>query len=156
MKFDRVTRLIVICTLGLFLTFGTASCAFMESLVADKVVTTEDNVKDEYKDIAIPAPTNVLIPEEARIKLDQTGKKIVLVEKEAVKDPTKAVEVLNPNADALGTIIDIGLGAANILWPGIAALEGLGLLVSRRKRQHYVTAVKAVNPLERRKPLTRK
>lgn len=145
---DKWSKAILAAVLSLFLVFSVTSCAFLNSLFEDKVVTTENNVKEEFKPTIIPAPTEGIISDEHRKKLEETGSRIVLVDKNAVIDSTKAVEVSNPGSEGLGNLIDLGLGVANTLIPGVAALEGLGLLFSQRKRQHYVAAVKAITPYD--------
>lgn len=148
MKLDKVHKILLASVLGLFLVFSTASCAFLNSLFEDKVVTTEDNVKDEFKQTMIPAPTQGIISEADRKKLEESGKAIVLVDKGSVKDPNAAVDITNPGQNAVDGLVGIGLGVANVVFPGVAALEGLGLLFSQRKRQHYAAAVKAITPYD--------
>ena len=123
--------------------FTATSCALLESMFVDKQITTRDNVTQEGQLHAVPADLN-LIPPEVRAKFEKEGKDLVLVDKEFVKDPEKAVDVAKPDAEGL---VGIGLGIANAVWPGIAALEGLGLLFSQRKRQHYAAAVKQATPV---------
>lgn len=145
---DKWAKVLLAGILSIFLVCSVTSCAFMNSLFEDKVVTTENNVKEEFKPTIIPAPTEGIISDEHRKKLEETGSRIVLVDKNAVVDSTKAVEVTNPGKEGLGNLIDMGLGVANTLVPGVAVLEGLGLLFSQRKRQHYIEAVKAITPYD--------
>ena len=123
-----------------------ASCALVESVFADKVATPISNVKPEARATAVPADFGMLPPEIAS-KLASTGEAIVLVDKNDIVDPTAdVIEVASPGSDALESAIGMGLGALNTVFPGVAALEGLGLLFSKRKRKHYGTAVKAAVP----------
>jgi hypothetical protein len=145
---DKWTRLILITVLGLFLTFSTASCAMMDSLFEDKVVTTEDNVKDEFKHTMVPAPLEGVVSKEVQDKMKADGKTPIIVDKGAVKNPELAVEVLNPSKEGFAGLVGVGLNVANTVWPGVAFLEGLGLLFSQRKRQHYTDAVKAITPYD--------
>jgi hypothetical protein len=115
-------------------------------MFADKVVTTISNVKKERRDEAVPADLGAL-PRDMREKLADSGESLVIVPKEDVVDPSnKTVNLLNPNEGWVESVVGIGLGMANTMWPGVAALEGLGLLFSKRKRKHYATAAKAVVP----------
>lgn len=130
---------------------ATAGCTLLQSMFEDKVVTTSDNVKEGELVTAVPIDLNLLndkIPEDVRKRLEQEGKTVVIVPKDAVKDPQMAVEITSPGENALDAIVGIGLGVANTVFPGIAALEGLGLLFSQRKRQHYAAAAKAALPTD--------
>lgn len=130
---------LVILVLGMV----TTSCTLMQELFDDKVVTTSDNLVPGAEKDAVPADLS-LIDADTRARLDAEGKTVVIVDKSLVKDPTKAVDLEDPNA---GDLVGVGLGVANALWPGIAALEGLGLLFSKRKRQHYASAIKQAAPV---------
>lgn len=134
-------------TLGMFvcMTLFLGSCALMGSLFEDKVVTTSDNVVAEHVETAIPITQEGVVPKEVLDRLREEGKTVVIVDKNHVKDPSKSVEIQDPDA---GNLLDIGLGIANTIWPGMALLEGAGLLFSRRKRQHYGDAVKAITPYD--------
>jgi len=123
-----------------------ASCALAESLFAVKVVTTIGNVRPEARADAVPADLGMLPPEVAG-KMSSSGETLVLVNKSDVLDPTgDVVDIMDPGSDALDSVVSMGLGALNSVFPGVAALEGLGLLFSKRKRKHYGTAVKAAVP----------
>jgi len=123
-----------------------ASCSLLESVFGDKVITTISNVKEENKENAVPADLGLLPPKVAT-KLAETGEKLVIVGKDEVVDPTeKTIELVNPKQDWAENAVGIGLGVANAVWPGIAALEGLGVLFSRRKRKHYADAVTSAVP----------
>ena len=123
-----------------------ASCSLVESLFEDKVVTTIGNVRPEARGGAIPADLGTLPPEVAG-KLASSGETLVVVDKNDVLDPNSdVVDIMDPGSDALDSVLSMGLGALNSVFPGVAALEGLGLLFSKRKRKHYGTAVKAAVP----------
>lgn len=120
-----------------FILITTASCAMMQGLFEDKVVTTLDNVTVEGKAHVIPADLN-LIPKDVRNQFEEAGKELVLVDKGYIKEPEKAIDVDDP--DTAGWI-DFGLGIAKTVFPGVAVLEGFALLFSQRKRKHYTKAV---------------
>lgn len=142
---NRVTRNLVVGILGLFLLLSTASCALFGGVFEGKVATTADNVTPGA--VSVPADLG-LIKDKKFDQVRGTGKEVVIVDKEDVKDPTQAVPLDRADGDTLGTVLNIGLGVANTIWPGIAALEGVGLLLSQRKRQHYVAAVKSLAPTD--------
>jgi len=144
----RNNKIILSIMLGLFLAFSTASCTLMDDLFSDKVVTTQDNVKDEYKDKAVKAPTDGILTPEQQKRLMDSGKIPVIVSKDGVKSGAEAIQINNPNKDMLGSSLAILISIASAMFPGIAGLEALGLLFSQRKRRHYADAVKAIVPYD--------
>ena len=123
-----------------------SGCALAESLFEDKVVTTIGNVTPAGRSEAVPADLGMLPPEVAG-KMAAKGETLVLVDKAHVLDPTAdVVDVMDPGSEALDSAISMALGGLNTVFPGVAALEGLGLLFSKRKRKHYGAAVKAAVP----------
>lgn len=146
---DKINRYLIIGILSLFLALSTVSCGLYHSVFDDKVVTTEDNVLESTpRDHIAKAPVDGIIPKDKAQALKDSGKEIVIVDKTEVKDPSKAIEITNPNADTVGDVLTVGVGILGKLLPGIGALEGLGVLLSQRKRQHYADAVKAILPTD--------
>lgn len=148
---DKWAKFLVTGVVLLFLAFSTASCTLLNDIFADKVVTTIDNVKPEDVATAVPADLNLVqeqLPPDVLKRLQDEGKVLVIVDKNSVKDDTKAVDLTDPNQDTLGNVLDVGVGVAKAFLPGVAGLEALGLLLSQRKRQHYVAAFKAVAPTD--------
>ena len=132
--------------LAVVLGLSCASCSVVESMFADKVVTTISNVKEERRGEAVPADLGTL-PSDMRQKLADAGETLVIVPKDDVVDPTeKTVELTPPGDGWVEGALGMGLSIANTMWPGVAALEGLGVLFSRRKRQHYAAAASAAVP----------
>jgi hypothetical protein len=132
--------------LAVVLGLSCASCSVVESMFADKVVTTISNVKEERRGEAVPADLGTL-PSDMRQKLADAGETLVIVPKEDVVDPMeKTVELVTPGEGWVEGALGMGLSIANTMWPGVAALEGLGVLFSRRKRQHYAAAASAAVP----------
>jgi hypothetical protein len=124
-----------------------ASCSVLESMFADKVVTVFSNVKEDRRESVVPADLGLLPPDVAS-DLAKAGETLVIVHKDDVVDLNeKTVDITDPGEGWGEGAIGIGLGIANTLFPGVAALEGLGLLFSRRKRQHYGAAVAAAAPI---------
>lgn len=138
----KLKKFVTAGVLALALGISTVSCAMMQDLFDDKVVTTRDNVTLEGQPHTIPADLN-LIPVDVRKQFEEAGKEIVLVDKSFVKDPVKAVDIDDPDATEW---VDFGLGIAKTLFPGVAILEGVSLLFSKRKRKHYKDAVVKVVP----------
>lgn len=150
MKFDKPTKIILACVLSLFLLFSTASCAFMQDAFADTVLTTTSNIKPESKDLVFkPGIEQIkLIPQDVREKLAENGQELVVALPEDLIDPTIGVKLDNPNQDTLGNILGIGWSIASTFVPQLAAFEGIGILLSRRKRGHYMEVVRNLNPLD--------
>ena len=148
---DKWNKFLVTGVVLLFLALSTASCTLLNDIFADKVVTTIDNVKPEDVATAVPADLNLVqeqLPPDVLKRLQDEGKVLVIVDKNSVKDDTKAVDLTDPNQDTLGNVLDVGVGIAKAFLPGVAGLEALGLLLSQRKRQHYAAAFKAVAPTD--------
>jgi hypothetical protein len=145
---DKISRYLIGGILGLFLILSAASCTFIESMFADKLVTTLDNVKPEYHSVAVQAPVEGIVPKETLEKLKAEGKIPVIVPESGVIERNIAIAIQKPDSDFWGDLAGLGLSVANTIWPGIAALEGLGLLFSQRKRMHYTAAVKAITPYD--------
>ena len=129
-----------------------ASCALLTELFEGEVITTSDNVAEGREGEAIPITEDILasLPDDVRERLEESGKDLVILPKESVKDPAAPAVELVPEggSSTLGQITSLALGVAGQVWPGVAALEGLGLLFSRRKRKHYGAALKAATPVD--------
>ena len=130
----------------LTLALSMQSCAFFEGLLQDTVVTTIDNVKPDQRHTIVPADFG-LLDEATREKFKKSGKTPVIVDKSAVIDEFDAVD-LTDSEGVFDSILGMGLSLANVMLPGVAAFEGLGLLLSRRKRQHYGSALTSIAPVD--------
>ena len=130
----------------LTLALSMQSCAFFEGLLQDTVVTTIDNVKPDQRHTIIPADFG-LLDEATREKFRKSGKTPVIVDKSAIINEFDAVD-LTDSEGVFDSILGMGLSLANVMLPGVAAFEGLGLLLSRRKRQHYGSALTSIAPVD--------
>ena len=130
----------------LTLALSMQSCAFFEGLLQDTVVTTIDNVKPDQRHTIVPADFG-LLDEATREKFKKSGKTPVIVDKSAVIDEFDAVD-LTDSEGVFDSILGMGLSLANVMLPGVAAFEGLGLLLSRRKRRHYGSALTSIAPVD--------
>ena len=132
----------------LTLVLSMQSCTFFESLFEDTMVTTIDNVRPECLNEVVPVDFGTLDPA-TRAKFMAAGKTPVIVDKDCVIDPTlDTVDLTNPGEGWFDSVLGMGLSLANVMLPGVAAFEGLGLLLSRRKRQHYGSALASIAPLD--------
>ena len=139
-----VSLLLVVGLLG-----GVGSCSAMSSFFdTGLVVTTEDQVAEggEYEIVPV---------EELPIELKgafpgvKEGENVVLVGSENLVEGATFLpaSTVLPEEGNEG-LIKAGLGIASAFIPGIAAWEGVLTLFSRRKRKHYVKAMKSVAPTD--------
>jgi len=139
-------KFLVTGLLALMMSMMFASCSVLESLFEDKVVTTISNVREDRRAEAVPADLGMLPPDVAA-RMAKDGETLVVVDKNDILDPMgDVVDIVDPGSEALDSVLGMGLGALNSVFPGVAALEGLGLLFSKRKRKHYGKAMKAAVP----------
>ena len=132
----------------LTLVLSMQSCTFFESLFEDTMITTVDNVRPECLNEVVPVDFGMLDPA-TRAKFEAAGKVPVIVDKDCVIDPTlNTIDITNPGEGWFDSVLGMGLSLANVMLPGVAAFEGLGLLLSRRKRQHYGSALASIAPLD--------
>jgi hypothetical protein len=125
------------------------ACQQLEGL---SVATTDCliNPNDVNSQEVLVIPTEELPKEIAESeKLD--GKKVIIAPTELLKP--ECVKVSIPPGDqgwwAWGlSALGAAVGVASIFLPKLAMLEGFLLLLSRRKREHYTAAAKAVLPYD--------
>jgi len=145
---------VLIVLMALFvLTLG--GCALFEG--SEVVITTPGNVIDGAETVpvditALPASWVDKLPKDANGDTID----LVYVGKDQLKDPTVPyIPVLDTpegfaqaagNAGLLEGIFSAVMGVGKTFVPGLAALEGLGLLFFKRKRMHYANAARAVVP----------
>ena len=141
-----ISKKFIVGLMVLTLAFSMQSCTFLEGLLQDTVVTTIDNVKPDQRHTIVPADFG-LLDEATREKFKKSGKTPVIVDKSAVIDVLDAVDLTDPGDGMFGALAGLGVDLASTIFPGVAALEGVGLLLSRRKRKHYGNAVKSVAPV---------
>lgn len=114
------------------------------------VVTTRDNVVEEHREDAASIPTESLPSDIAEIIPEGTD--LVLVEPDQVLDP-QAPAVTFPSEGGMDdttfdTLLTAGMELGKGFIPGLAAWEGILLLLSRRKRKHYLDATKKAAPVD--------
>ena len=140
-----ISKIFISGVLVLTLALSMQSCAFFEGLLQDTVVTTIDNVKPDQRHTIIPADFG-LLDEATREKFRKSGKTPVIVDKSAIINEFDAVDLTDPGEGMFEAIAGLGVGLASTIFPGVAALEGVGLLLSRRKRKHYGAALTSIAP----------
>jgi len=141
-----ISKIFISGVLVLTLALSMQSCTFLEGLFQDTVVTTIDNVKPDQRHTIIPADFG-LLDEATREKFRKSGKTPVIVDKSAIINEFDAVDLTDPGEGMFEAIAGLGVGLASTIFPGVAALEGIGLLLSRRKRKHYGSALTSIAPV---------
>mgnify|MGYP003660664067 FL=1 len=113
----------------------------------DMVVTTAENVAEGVEAATVPLdqlPDSVqdLVPE---------GMEVVIVPKSSLKTPdAEHIPLGGAMGDtALGTAFDAAMHIGKTFVPALAGWEALLALGFKRKRKHYVKAVKALVPTDK-------
>jgi hypothetical protein len=131
------------------LLLGIVSCKAVGEFFGgeDLVVTTADNVAEgvEYAPVPVdqlPDSVQALVPE---------GTEVVVVPKEAlVSEDSQHIPLAGPMGDtAIGTAFDAAMHIGKTFVPALAGWEALLALGFKRKRKHYVKAVKALVPTDK-------
>lgn len=134
--------------LGLALLVAPA-CSPLQGL---SVATTDCliNPEDANSSDVLVIPTEDL-PKEIAESEKLEGKKVIIAPTKILKPECVKVEIPSPGTDLWGWLfgtLGAAAGVASIWIPKLALLEGLFALLSRRKREHYVAAAKAVVPYD--------
>jgi len=113
----------------------------------DLVVTTADNVAEgvEYAPVPVdqlPDSVQALVPE---------GTEVVVVPREdLVSEDAEHIPLGGPMGDtAIGTAFDAAMHIGKTFVPALAGWEALLALGFKRKRKHYIKAVKALVPTDK-------
>jgi hypothetical protein len=130
-----------------FIGVGLGSCAALESFFGEGTVfTTQDQLQEGEEGAIIPWDQ---LPDALKDKIPE-GTALVMANKDQlVADAAYIPAGGELDGNALGGIIDAGFGIASTFLPGLAAWEGIVTMFSRRKRKHYVKAVKAALPMDK-------
>ena len=129
------------------LSFGLTSCKVLESVFgSDTVVTTSDQVKEGADTASIPFDQ---LPDALKEKFSEE-EDLVMVAMDALKEGASFVQLGGILTDGgLEGLIATGLGVAGAFFPSLAAWEGALLFMSRRKRKHWLSAIKALLPMDK-------
>lgn len=80
------------------------------------------------------------------------GKKVIIAPTELLRpECTTKIDIPPPDQNLWGWILGslgAAVGVASVWFPKLAVLEGILALLSRRKREHYIGAVKAITPYD--------
>lgn len=109
------------------------------------VITTTDQVAEGGEYAVIPVDQ---LPEEVLASLPEGQEVVVAGREDLVEGATYVPADGVVDENAVEGIIRTAFGVGSAFIPGLAAWEGVALLLSKRKRKHYKTAVKAAVPLD--------
>ena len=111
------------------------------------VVTTADNVAEGVEFATVPVDQ---LPDSVRALVPE-GTEVVVVPKEAlVSEDAQHIPLGGPMGDtAIGTAFDAAMHIGKTFVPALAGWEALLALGFKRKRKHYVKAVKALVPTDK-------
>lgn len=115
------------------------SCEFLESglVLAPESAVQENAVVEVVPDSMLPDKVTAIFE----------GEKVVLVHKEDLKTPESPhVPVTSDPMESVEGILGVVGGVLGTYFPALAGLEGILLMLSKRRRKHYGNAVKAALP----------
>jgi len=127
----------------------TPACQSLEGLsvaTTDCLINPEDISSDKV--LVIPSEN---LPTEIAESEKLQGKSIIIAPTDILKVDCVKITIPSPTTDLWGWILSTLAATAGIvsIWiPKLALLEGLFTLLSRRKRQHYASAAKAIVPYD--------
>ncbi len=107
------------------------------------VLTYDTNLKEGVDVVLVPTEQ---LPKEL-VKMLPPDAKLVAAPLKDVVDPKQAFMLEETPTDP-ESIFHIAMGIGSAFIPGLAAWEGLGALLFKRKRQHYINAAKELNPMD--------
>jgi len=140
-------NIILTLTLTFCLGAGLMSCAALEDFFGeDTVFTTADQLAEGEVGAVIPFDQ---LPESVREKIPEGTSVVMATKDQLVTDAAYVAAGGIQDGDDMGGAIDALFGVASTFIPGLAAWEGMVTLFSKRKRKHYVRAVKALVPTDK-------
>lgn len=138
-----MTNKLVIYVMAALMLF--ASCALLQSVLGkDKVITTEGNLKPGSESITIPLRD--IDPAVKKVLDDKfPGEEIVLADKKDLKENGVGFPITVETGfwgDLFAFVGRIG----GMFFPPLLALEAIGAVLFKRKREHWLSVLKAIIP----------
>ena len=132
-----------------FIVVMMSSCELLKNAVHDKVITTDKFILEDQKDNVKHIPLEDL-SEGTRKYMEENfpGEKIVLADVDQVKPDAFKLTLDPGSSDFWGDVLAFAGKVGGSFWPPLVALEGLGALFFRRKRDHYLSAIRAALPTD--------
>ena len=113
----------------------------------DLVVTTADNVAEGVEYATVPVDQ---LPESVQGLVPEGTEVVVIPREDLVSEDAQHIPLGGAMGDtALGTAFDAAMHIGKTFIPALAGWEALLALGFKRKRKHYVKAVKALVPTDR-------
>jgi len=124
---------------------GFSSCKFLGDLFGeDTVLTTTTQLVEGAESTPVPYDQ---LPGTIKEKLPE-GTELVMADKEDLRPEAAYLPVGGVGEGDAGGILDAVFALGATFIPGLAAWEGVLTLISRRKRQNYAKAIKALAPTD--------
>jgi len=138
---------ITILALTLIMSTGLMSCAALEGFFGEGTVfTTADQLEEGQEGAIIPFDQ---LPDSVKEKIPE-GTSLVMANKDQLKVDAAYIPAGGAlDGDSMGGMIDAGFGIAKTFIPALAAWEGIVTMFSKRKRKHYIKAVKSIIPTDK-------
>jgi len=138
---------ITILALTLIMSTSLMSCAVLEGIFGEGTVfTTSDQLMEGQQGAIIPFDQ---LPDSVKAKIP-AGTSLVMANKDQLKVDAAYIPAGGAlDGDAMGGMIDAGFGIAKTFIPALAAWEGMVTMFSKRKRKHYIKAVKSIVPTDK-------
>lgn len=128
--------------------FCVGACTTLEDVFGEgTVLTTADQIREGGEYAVIPTDQ---LPEEVTQALPEGEEVVVAGREDLVEDASYVPTGGVVDDQAVEGIVKTVFGIGEAFLPGLAAWEGVALLLSRRKRKHYAKAVKAAVPTDKK------
>tara|TARA_R110000868_G_scaffold13711_2_gene63565 strand:- start:12873 stop:13439 length:567 start_codon:yes stop_codon:yes gene_type:complete len=129
----------------------TPSCGTLDGLQGMSITTSDNliNPADINNQDVVIVPRE-MVPAEIRDNVKFKDKELILAPDELIKagapkiDPTPAAN----DSGWLSEVLNFGLQAGTVFFPKLALLEALFTVLSRRKKEHYADAIRAIVPID--------
>jgi len=140
-------NIILTLVFTVFLGVGLGSCTALGDIFGeDTVLTTADQLEEGQVGVLVPFDQ---LPESVREQIPE-GTALVMATKDQLVANAAYVPVGGiSDGEDMGGVIDAIFGIASTFLPALAAWEGVVTLFSRRKRTHYVKAIRAILPTDK-------
>lgn len=147
MKKFIILALVAVLSVGAF-----SSCKTLDTLDGMSITTSDNLISQEMlasPEILLVADS--MLPKEMRDNEKFKGKTFVLAPDEMIKKDALRIDLTPGEKDRTQWILDVlgfGVQVASTFFPQLAILEAFLALLSRRKRQAYGEAFRAVLPYD--------
>lgn len=145
-------KFIIVALLSILAVGGFTSCKTLDTLDGMSITTSDNLVSQEMMsspEVLVVADS--MLPKEMRDNEKFKGKTFVLAPDEMIKKDAVRIDLTPGEKDRTQWILDIlgfGVKVAANFFPQLAILEAFLALLSRRKRQAYGEAFRAVLPYD--------